>query len=91
GAHIYAFRTAARIPHPNVFATPETIANAVSAEHARALYLFNGAHRAHHNFVENYAVVLSAMLVSGPAYPRLAAAAGAAWVFGRVLYSLGYT
>jgi glutathione S-transferase len=55
------------------------------------MYLFNCAQRAHHNFIENYPAALSALLVSGLAYPRLAAAAGAVWMVGRVVYALGYT
>jgi glutathione S-transferase len=55
------------------------------------MYLFNCAQRAHHNFLENYTVALSGMLISGLVYPRTAAALGAAWTGGRVVYALGYT
>lgn len=88
---IDSYRKAARIPHPCVFATPETIAAASSPAHARAMYLFNCTQRAHHNFVENYPVVLSGMLCSGLVYPRLAAVLGSVWLVGRVLYTFGYS
>jgi glutathione S-transferase len=55
------------------------------------MYLFNCAQRAHYNFLENYPAALSGMLISGLVYPRYAAAAGALWVLGRVIYALGYT
>ena len=89
GIRMASYRNAAGVPHPNVFATPESIA-AASPSQARAMYLFNCAQRSHANFVENYPVALSAMLISGLVYPRLAAGTGIVWIFGRVLYALGY-
>lgn len=90
GVRIGPYRSAAQVAHPSVFATPESIA-AASPPRAQALYLFNCAQRAHGNFVENYPVVLSSMLISGLVYPRLAAGAGMMWVLGRVLYALAYS
>jgi glutathione S-transferase len=91
GVRIGSFRRAAKVPHPNAYVSAETIANASSAEEKRALYLFNCAQRAHYNVLENYPAALTGMLISGLKYPKLAAAAGAVWIFGRVLYATGYT
>ncbi|KAM3065324.1 hypothetical protein ACMFMG_004292 [Clarireedia jacksonii] len=91
GARISSFRRAAKVPHPIAYASVETIANASSAEEKRALYLFNCAQRAHHNILENYPAALTGMLISGLKCPTLAAAAGALWIFGRVIYATGYT
>jgi len=91
GARIAPFRRAATVDHPNAFASVETIANASSAEEKRVLYLFNCAQRAHYNFLENYPAALTGMLISGLRYPIFAAAAGALWIFGRILYATGYT
>ncbi|KAF2717536.1 hypothetical protein K431DRAFT_153217 [Polychaeton citri CBS 116435] len=91
GIRIAQFRQAANVPHPSVCASAETIANAPTVEEKRALYLFNCAQRAHHNILENYTAALTAMLVSGISYPRLAAATGAIWVVGRAIYAIGYT
>lgn len=35
--------------------------------------------------------MLTGMLISGLSYPRFAAAAGAIWIVGRVIYVLGYS
>jgi glutathione S-transferase len=91
GARINSFRQAAKVLHPGVYASTETIANASSAREKRSLYLFNCAQRAHHNVLENYTAALTGMLISGLKYPTLAAAFGAAWVFGRVVYTLDYS
>jgi glutathione S-transferase len=91
GVRIGPFRRAAKVPHPITYASVETIANASSPEEKRALYLFNCAQRAHHNILENYPAVLTGMLISGLKYPTLAAALGAIWIFGRVIYATSYT
>ncbi|OAL02615.1 hypothetical protein IQ06DRAFT_217517, partial [Phaeosphaeriaceae sp. SRC1lsM3a] len=91
GVRVGPYRTAARVPQPFAFASAETIANASSTEHKRALYLFNCAQRGHYNFLENYPPALTGMLVTGLWYPKFAAAAGALWIAGRVIYALGYT
>ncbi|KAI1405620.1 membrane-associated proteins in eicosanoid and glutathione metabolism [Hypoxylon fuscum] len=54
-------------------------------------YAFNCAQRAHANYTENLTPFLGALLISGLYYPTASAAAGAAWVFGRIWYALGYT
>jgi glutathione S-transferase len=91
GLRIGPYRRAAKVAHPSVAASTETIANAKSPEEKRALYLFNAAQRAHHNVQENYPSVLTAMLISGLEYPRLAAGLGMIWVIGRIGYAVGYT
>jgi glutathione S-transferase len=91
GVRVGAFRRAAKVPHPNHTASPETIASASSAQEKHALYLFNCAQRAHYNFLENYTAALTGMLITGLKYPKLAAGAGALWILGRVAYAVGYT
>ena len=91
GVRINPYRVAAKVSHPSVHVSAETIAKASTPELKRALYLFNCAQRAHHNVLENYSSFLSAMLISGLVYPRLAAVLGAAWVLGRFVYAVGYT
>ncbi|KAF1936315.1 membrane-associated proteins in eicosanoid and glutathione metabolism [Clathrospora elynae] len=91
GVRIGPFRRAAKVPYPNTYASSETIANASSAREKRALYLFNCAQRAHHNALENYSTVLTGMLITGLKYPKIAAAMGAVWIFGRVIYATSYT
>ncbi|XPS69730.1 Glutathione transferase [Ascochyta lentis] len=88
---IPAFRQAAQIPHPCAFASAETIARAPTKAHRQALYLFNCAQRAHANFLENFTATLSALLLAGLKYPRLAALLGLLWCAGRVVYAMGYT
>lgn len=43
------------------------------------------------NTTENASYLLVTLLWSGLRYPQTAAALGFAWVFGRVLYTIGYT
>ena len=91
GARIGQYRRAAKVAHPNVYVSAETIASAASAEEKRALYLFNCAQRAHHNILENYPTALTGMLITGIKYPILASALGIVWISGRILYAFGYT
>lgn len=91
GLRIASFRNSAGVRHPGVYASTETIDKARSAQEKRALYLFNCAQRAHHNILENYPTVLTGMLIAGLRYPNTAAAAGMVWIFGRILYALGYS
>lgn len=88
---ITPIRRAAQVPHPVVYASAETIANATSERENRALYLFNCAQRTHHNVLENYPAALTSLLISGLKYPTLAAALGTAWIVGCVLYAIGYS
>ena len=53
-------------------------------------YNFNNRMRAHHNFVEQVGIVIPFVFASGLALPRTAAALGAAYFTGRLLYSAGY-
>lgn len=91
GVRIGPFRNAAKVSHPTQYASVESIANASSVGEKRAMYLFNCAQRAHYNAMENYPTALTGMLISGLEYPKLAAAAGALWILGRVIYATGYT
>lgn len=91
GIRAGSYRRAAKVPHPSVHVSTETIAKASSAQEKRAMYLFNCAQRAHHNVLENYSTVLSAMLIGGLKYPVSAASLGAVWVLGRIVYAFGYT
>merc|ERR1711990_431884 len=52
--------------------------------------LFDCYMRAHQNTLENVAQFLALLLMGGVSHPCLAAGCGAAWVVGRVIYSLGY-
>jgi glutathione S-transferase len=48
------------------------------------------AQRTHQNFVEQIGLVLPTLLASGVFHPRLAAALGWAYFFGRLIYTLQY-
>jgi glutathione S-transferase len=84
------FRKSAGIGYPNAYASSEAIA-AATPDKKQAMYLFNCAQRAHGNFLENYPIALTGMLVAGLQYPVLAAATGAVWTVSRVSYAVGYT
>jgi glutathione S-transferase len=88
GVRITPFRIAAQVQHPAISASHSS---AKDPDHKRAIYLFNCAQRAHYNFLENYSVALSGMLISGLEYPKMTAVAGIVWVLGRVMYAVGYT
>ena len=51
---------------------------------------FNSYQRCHMNYVEGLPLVLMLELVGGLFYPRLSAALGAVYLFGRTLYTRGY-
>ncbi|KAG9104197.1 hypothetical protein FRC06_004622 [Ceratobasidium sp. 370] len=51
---------------------------------------FNCAQRAHQNTLESLPHILLLVPFLGLRYPILAASLGAGWIFGRVLYTLGY-
>merc|ERR1711981_1184136 len=53
--------------------------------------VFNCTQRAHQNTLETLPFVLFSTLLTGLQYPRVAAGACAAYVLGRVLYTVGYT
>ncbi len=52
---------------------------------------FNCAQRAHQNTLEAVPHTLFTILFSGLRYPTLAIALGSIWVFGRTIYTLGYS
>ncbi len=51
---------------------------------------FNCYQRAHQNTLEQVPFYLASLPVAGLRHPLVAAAAGAAWLVGRVVYSHGY-
>ena len=51
---------------------------------------FNCAQRAHGNFLEQFPNFLVTLFVGGIHFPRAAAALGAVFLAGRVLYAKGY-
>jgi len=90
GMRVGPYRKAAGVPYPNAYASAEAIA-AASGEKKQAMYLFNCAQRAHYNFLENYPIALTGMLVSGIKYPVASAVMGAIWTASRIFYATGYT
>lgn len=101
GLRIAAFRRAAGIPYPHVYAPTtldnKSIAGAASTDSATdkdlapKYYLFNCAQRSHHNFLENYTTFNLAMLIAGIRFPLTAAGMGVFWGVNRVVYAVGYT
>eukprot|EP00929_Paragymnodinium_shiwhaense_P082958 TRINITY_DN439_c0_g1_i1.p1 TRINITY_DN439_c0_g1~~TRINITY_DN439_c0_g1_i1.p1 ORF type:complete len:144 (-),score=32.13 TRINITY_DN439_c0_g1_i1:164-595(-) len=51
---------------------------------------FNCVQRAHQNTLENWAPVQLLMAFNGILYPKFAAACGALWALGRIIYGRGY-
>jgi len=90
GMRVSPYRRAAGVAYPNTFASQEAIA-AATPEKKQALYLFNCSQRAHYNFIENYPIALTGMLLSGLRYPVAAAALGGVWLVSRIAYAVGYT
>ncbi|KAF3927644.1 hypothetical protein ABW21_db0200899 [Orbilia brochopaga] len=78
-------RKAAKIPYPNAYATH------AEAPQGSPQYVFNCAQRAHMNYIENLPNFYVSLFISGLQYPKLAAGLGSLWIFGRVLYAIGYT
>ena len=52
---------------------------------------FNCVQRAHQNTLESYAIVMLQMCAAGLVYPITAAAFGATWCVGKVIYGYGYS
>lgn len=53
-------------------------------------YEFNSRQRAHYNYLEQVAIIVSLVLVAGVAYPVAAGIIGWAYFVGRILYTIGY-
>lgn len=51
---------------------------------------FNNAQRAHYNYVEGVASILTFLLISGLFFPRLTVLLGAVYIVGRFAYGVGY-
>lgn len=79
------------IKAPKAYADSGDIANAADKDHAKAMYLFNCKQRAHYNYMEMLPATALSMLISGLVYPRTATLLGIGWIFGRIVYALGYT
>lgn len=79
------YRKASGVAYPAPYATEEQCKNNAMA------VKFNCAQRAHSNFGENIISFLPALAISGLTYPVASAVLGATWVFGRVVYVMGYT
>jgi len=60
-------------------------------EASPAAMKFNCTQRAHANTLESLPVILATTAISGLRYPVLAASLCGAWVFARVLYTIGYS
>jgi len=79
------FRKAANVKYPQMYA--EKAEAAVNPDAMR----FNCAQRAHQNTLEVLPQTLLYIFFSGITYPTTAASLGAAWIVGRVLYTIGYS
>ncbi|KAM7195292.1 hypothetical protein V8F33_006800 [Rhypophila sp. PSN 637] len=77
-------RKASGIKYPAAYAANDV------AEKDPLAHKFNCAQRAHANFTENLTPFLGELLITGLRYPIFAASAGGVWVFGRVIYAIGY-
>ncbi|TFK30848.1 MAPEG-domain-containing protein [Coprinopsis marcescibilis] len=69
---------------------PQTYADRQQEKESKDALIFNCAQRAHINTLENLPLVYLTTVVTGFHYPIYAAILCAAWVFGRVVYTLGY-
>jgi len=78
-------RKAAGVKYPNAYAEK------AEADSSPAAMKFNCAQRAHQNTLEAVPTFLFLQLFAGLKYPYFAAGLGAAWVAGRVIYTMGYS
>ncbi|KDQ08883.1 hypothetical protein BOTBODRAFT_191497 [Botryobasidium botryosum FD-172 SS1] len=78
-------RKAAGVPYPEVYAEKAVAATSIDAMR------FNCTQRAHLNTLESAPQVILATFLTGLKYPILSASLAAVWVFGRVLYTQGYS
>lgn len=51
---------------------------------------FGNAQRAHYNYIEGVASIISALAVSGLFFPRYTAILGVVYIVGRLVYANGY-
>lgn len=51
---------------------------------------FNCAQRVHQNTLESIPFILATLVMGGLRHPKYAAGFGAAWIVGRIIYSIGY-
>lgn len=66
-------------------------ADAAEAKANPAAMRFNCAQRAHQNTLEVVPHTLFTILFSGLRYPTIAIAFGSIWLFGRIIYTVGYS
>ena len=91
GMRVGKYRRAAGIPYPHSYASMEQMSAAsTTAEKKAAMYEFNCAQRAHHNFLENSTIAMSGLLLAGIQYPVASASLGAMWLVSRAAYAIGY-
>ncbi|THH07962.1 hypothetical protein EW145_g3031 [Phellinidium pouzarii] len=72
-------------------AYPQLYAEKAEVQASKSALIFNCTQRAHQNTLETTPHNILAILVTGLTYPCVAAGLGAVWVFGRVLYTIGYS
>jgi len=66
-------------------------ADTAEAKANPAAMKFNCAQRAHQNTLESVPHTLLSILFAGLRYPTAATALGSLWVFGRLVYTMGYS
>ncbi|KAL0491526.1 glutathione S-transferase [Acrasis kona] len=85
GFNTSSYRKAAKIEYPTAYASEELANTDIKAKR------FNCAQRAHANYLENWTNFLVLLLVSGISFPTFSAIAGVVFLFGRVIYTIGYS
>jgi uncharacterized MAPEG superfamily protein len=82
---------AVHITYPSLpYALNVVYADVAETKANPAAMRFNCAQRAHQNTLEVMPHTLFTILFAGLRYPTLATALGSLWVFGRVIYTMGY-
>merc|ERR1711971_740017 len=76
GIKVGGRRKALGVPYPDMYSDKQP--------------LFNCYQRAHQNTLENIPTFLSLLFPGGLFSPKWAAVAGFSWVFGRIVYAMGY-
>eukprot|EP00448_Togula_jolla_P003661 CAMPEP_0170620428 /NCGR_PEP_ID=MMETSP0224-20130122/28052_1 /TAXON_ID=285029 /ORGANISM="Togula jolla, Strain CCCM 725" /LENGTH=163 /DNA_ID=CAMNT_0010946599 /DNA_START=50 /DNA_END=541 /DNA_ORIENTATION=- len=77
---VMAARSKYNVQYPNLYAP-------VGHKDAEA---FNCVQRAHQNTLETWGIIMISMFAAGLVFPVQAAVAGMVWVFGRIIYGVGY-